>query len=400
MDRFDVIVIGAGISGLSLAHFFSFKGLKVLVLEKNERIGGCLHSEKFGDFWIEMGAHTCYNSYTNLIKIIEDCKALDLIIPRKKVPFKMLSGNEIKSIPSQLNIPELIFSLPKIFFVKKTQNSVRDYYSKILGKNNYERVIGPAVNAVLSQDGDDFPAEILFKRRKRRKDIIKKFTFKEGLETIVRFIAVNQNISIIKGIEISEIKYDNNKFFIFTNNNSFESPFLGLSVPPPEAARFLKDPFPDLHEKLALIKTSRVNSIGVIVKRDLVNTILPIAGLIPHKDNFYSIVSRDPVQHSTYRGFVFHFKPQVSHNEGLKRIRDLLKVDMNQIEYVVKKENVVPSLKVGHYMLVNFIDNLISKRPLMLTGNYFEGMAIEDCVIRSYKEYSRITASFLSSHGG
>lgn len=400
MNRFDVIIVGAGISGLSLAHFFYLKGLKVLVLEKSERIGGCLHSERFGDFWIEMGAHTCYNSYTNLIKIIENCEALDLIIPREKVPFKMLSGNEIKSIPSQLYIPELIFSLPKILFIKKTQHSVKTYYSKILGKNNYERVIGPAINAVLSQEGDDFPAEALFKRRKRRKDIIKKFTFKDGLETIIRCIEANRNISIIKGVEISEIKYDNNKFFVLTNNNSFESPLLGLSVPPPEAARLLKSSFPDLHERLTSIGTSKVNSIGVIIKKDLVKSVLPFAGLIPRKDNFYSVVSRDTVKHNMYRGFVFHFKPQVSLNEGLRRIVDLLKIDMNQIEHVVKKENIVPSLKVGHFMQVNSIDNLLSKSPLMLTGNYFEGMAIEDCIIRSYKECNRITSSFLSSHGG
>jgi protoporphyrinogen oxidase len=392
MSRFDVIIVGAGISGLSLAHFFSLKGLKVLVLEKSERIGGCLHSARFSDFWIEMGAHTCYNSYTNLIKIIEDCKALDLIIPREKVPFKMLLGNEIKSIPSQLNMPELIFSLPKILFIKKNQNSVKAYYSKVSGKNNYERVIGPAINAVLSQKGDDFPAEILFKRRKRRKDIIKKFTFKDGLETIIRCIEANQNISIIKGVEISEIKYDNNKFFILTNNNSFESPFLGLSVPPSEAARLLKGFFPDLHERLANIGTSKVNSIGVVVKKDLVKSVLPFAGLIPRIDNFYSVVSRDTVKHDIYRGFVFHFKPQVSHDEGLRRIVDLLKIDMNQIEHVVKKENVVPSLKINHSMLVNSIDSLLSKSPLMLTGNYFEGMAIEDCIIRSYKEYNRISS--------
>jgi hypothetical protein len=52
-------------------------------------------------FWLELGAHTCYNSYRNLIGIIEDCQILDRLVQREKVPFRMRVGNQIKSIPSQ-----------------------------------------------------------------------------------------------------------------------------------------------------------------------------------------------------------------------------------------------------------------------------------------------------------
>ena len=65
-DRYDMIVIGAGISGLVMAHYGQQAGLKVLVLEKEDRSGGCFHSAAIdgsqSPFWLEMGTHTCFNS--------------------------------------------------------------------------------------------------------------------------------------------------------------------------------------------------------------------------------------------------------------------------------------------------------------------------------------------------
>ena len=74
LKRYDIIVVGGGISGLSLAHYASKAGLKTLLLEKAPEAGGCLRTmRQVDDFWLELGAHTCYNSYGNLIGVIEDC---------------------------------------------------------------------------------------------------------------------------------------------------------------------------------------------------------------------------------------------------------------------------------------------------------------------------------------
>jgi prolycopene isomerase len=48
--RYDAIVIGAGMGGLTTAAFLAKKGLKVLLLEKEEQVGGYVVSFKRGDF--------------------------------------------------------------------------------------------------------------------------------------------------------------------------------------------------------------------------------------------------------------------------------------------------------------------------------------------------------------
>jgi protoporphyrinogen oxidase len=66
---------------------------------------------------------------------------------------------------------------------------------------------------------------------------------------------------------------------------------------------------------------------------------------------------------------------------------------MSKIEHTVTKQNVVPSLRKGHREWLKKADDLVGgSKNLLLTGNYFGGMAIEDCVSRSRSEFERLKA--------
>lgn len=82
----------------------------------------------------------------------------------------------------------------------------------------------------------------------------------------------------------------------------------------------------------------------------------------------------------------------------LKRIGKILGVQRDQLVYVTTKENILPSLTVGYDKLVNTIDRLIAGKPLLLTGNYFSGVAIEDCVSRSLREFGRMKNAEVGSY--
>ncbi|MEC4676047.1 MAG: FAD-dependent oxidoreductase [Nitrospirota bacterium] len=395
MKRYDIIIIGAGISGLSLAHYCVGEGFKPLVLEKDNRAGGTFHTHRFdgeaSDFWIELGAHTCYNSYRNLIGILEDRRMLDRLRRREKVPFKMLINNQIKSIPSQINFLELLFSAPRIFSLKKRGQSIESYYSKIVGKRNFRTVFEPFFNAVPSQKANDFPAEILFKKRPRRKDIMKSFTFDGGIQSVADSIVSEQGVEILAGKEVDEVEPGKDGFSVKTTDGAvYESAFLASAIPPTAAAQLLRKAFPDISGLLSKIQVAAIESVGVAVKKDAVS-LEPVAGIIPANNSFYSVVSRDTVRHDRFRGFTFHFKPGIMDGEAkLKQIGDLLGVHRDQLNFMAGKDNLLPSIKVGHHRLVNKIDGLLGGGRLLLTGNYFGGIAIEDCVSRSLDEYQRL----------
>jgi len=54
-SRYDAIVIGAGIGGLTSASLLAKQGLKVVVLEALERVGGCCSNYDFGGYKPEVG---------------------------------------------------------------------------------------------------------------------------------------------------------------------------------------------------------------------------------------------------------------------------------------------------------------------------------------------------------
>jgi len=117
----------------------------------------------------------------------------------------------------------------------------------------------------------------------------------------------------------------------------------------------------------------------------------PVAALISPNDVFFSVVSRDTVPDDNYRGFVFHFKPGLDDKTKRSRITEVLGVNMSKIEHTVSRLNTVPTLQLGHDQWLEKTNALLKKeKNLLLTGNYFGGMAIEDCVSRSRNEFNRL----------
>lgn len=395
MKQYDSIIIGAGISGLSLAHYCAKAGLQTIVLEKNRKPGGCFCSHKFdgdaSDFWLELCAHTCYNSYGNLIGIVEECGILDRIVKREKVGFKMFVNGGITSIPSQINFLELLLSVPRMFGLKKEGETIKSYYAKIVGKRNYEKVFGPAFTAVISQNADDFPADLLFKKRPRRKDVLKSFTFTNGLQTITDAIAAEKGVEVKTGSEVQAITFRDGIFEVSVSGGErIEAKSLALASPPDVAAKLLRPSFPEVAGVLSEIGVESIETVGVAIRKNALS-LSPLAGLIAVEDAFYSAVSRDTVPHGSYRGFSFHFKAGGTDEASkLRRMSEILKVERGLLEQVASRESVLPSLRVNHPALVDRIDRVVAGKKLLLTGNYFLGLAIEDCVSRSLSEFARL----------
>ena len=58
MNDYDAIVIGSGIGGAGIGALLASKGLKILLIEKNDTIGGRCSSYTKEDFKIDVGIHS------------------------------------------------------------------------------------------------------------------------------------------------------------------------------------------------------------------------------------------------------------------------------------------------------------------------------------------------------
>src|SRR5882724_4366268 len=57
MTRYDIVVVGAGLGGLTAAAILARSGRKVLVVERSNSVGGAASSYKSGDLFVEGSLH-------------------------------------------------------------------------------------------------------------------------------------------------------------------------------------------------------------------------------------------------------------------------------------------------------------------------------------------------------
>jgi UDP-galactopyranose mutase len=404
MATADVIVVGGGVSGLSLAWRAAFEGRSVRVLEREPRVGGCLHTHRTPDgFWHELGAHTTYNSYGAFLDLVVGTGLAGHVVPRgpARARFGLLRNGEIAwltppKVLLQLSWLEAAVHLPIGLLAGKEGETVYSYYARLLGRRNYDRVLSPFFAAVPSQKADGFPVTgpgSLFKKRPRRKEFPRGFGIRGGLQAVAEAAAALPGVSVETGTAAARVARKGTGFAVSAaDGRTFEAPLVAVAAPPDAAAALLHDDFHELATALARVRTVTVESMGVVLPR--ARCWMPeCAFVVPVEDVFFSCVTRDPIPDPERRGFSFHFRPGVSRDAKLARMSEVLRVPVAELGTPAEQRLTLPAPELGHAAVVRDLDAALAGGKLALTGNYFGGLAIEDCVQRSYAEWTRVAGA-------
>lgn len=108
------IIIGGGITGLTLAYKLTQAGKKVVLLEKDESLGGLLASYKIKNYYIEKYYHHFFGGDETLISLLKE-----LGLENKILWLKAKTGYLIDGRIYPLNTPLEILKFPPLSFLDK-----------------------------------------------------------------------------------------------------------------------------------------------------------------------------------------------------------------------------------------------------------------------------------------
>jgi UDP-galactopyranose mutase len=210
----------------------------------------------------------------------------------------------------------------------------------------------------------------------------------------VELALATPGVTLHEHADVTGISRDETGFIAtLQDGRQFRAAALALAVPPSEAAKLLGQISPPLAKELQRMTTQSVHSLGVTVAKGQAG-IERVAGIVPRNDLFYSAVSRDVIDDTERRGFTFHLRPGVSRDQALARIAVALSCPIDQLQHITERQVQLPAPVVGHDQVVAAAEKALLQGPkgLYLVGNYFTGLAIEDCVLRARAEANRLLA--------
>ncbi len=171
-----IAMIGAGISGLSAAHWIAEAGHEVTVFEQSDRVGGAILSVREDGFLFEAGPNSFLDNtlatleLCNSLGITEDLEKQSL---RTKSRYIFLNGHlhEVPTGPGGLIATEILTRSAKLRLLKEPfirgnrsldDESIASFIRRRFGEELLDHVVTPFVSGVYAGDPEQLSLQAIF----------------------------------------------------------------------------------------------------------------------------------------------------------------------------------------------------------------------------------------------
>ncbi len=446
MKQVDIIIIGAGITGLTAAHRLNKRQKDFLVLEKNSQIGGVIQTEKENGFVYETGPNTAILGNIEVIRLFDDLVDFcEMEIAKKEVHKRyILKNGNWKALPQGVKsaISTPLFTLKDKFrilgepFRTKGTNpheTLSQLVKRRMGNSFLDYAIDPFILGVyagdpnllitkyalpklynLEQDYGSFIGGSIKKRKEPKSDDDKKvnrgvFSVKGGLSKLTQ--AVYQSVGADKFmLSCQNIQvFPQNEGFIVSGKNANGE---GFSIQTKQiisttGSHQLPNLMPFINksdmEKLTSLLYAKVVEVVLGFNEWKGMTLDGFGGLIPHKENrkilgimFMSALVNDRAPEggalfSIFMGGVR--RPnliELDDNEITKiiesEVRDLLDLENFKPDLlkIIKHRTAIPQYGIESGERFQTIDNLQKQyKGLWIGGNLRDGIGMADRILQA-----------------
>ncbi|MBX3277184.1 MAG: protoporphyrinogen oxidase [Acidobacteria bacterium] len=174
--RYDAIILGAGISGLTAAHRLSRRNRRILLLESNDRVGGAIETMESDGFLIERGPNSLRGTHEFLDLVDELGIDDELIAADPRAPAYIYHRNALHAVPmgpAALIGTELLSLRGKMRllaepFISRAEGlgeeSIASFIRRRLGDEVLERIVAPFVSGVYAGDAEQLSVQAAMAR--------------------------------------------------------------------------------------------------------------------------------------------------------------------------------------------------------------------------------------------
>src|SRR6185436_5117010 len=184
-DVVDVVIVGAGISGLAAAYELRKRKVGVLVLEKSARPGGVIQTEHVGEFVVDAGPDSLLVQKPAALALCEEIGLGDRLIPTKPPRHAFivrnkrlhpLPGSSVLGFPTRAGpmLRSALFSLPakarmgaELFIPKRRgqgDESIAAFVRRRFGGEAVRYIAEPLLAGIHAGDVDRLSLRALFPR--------------------------------------------------------------------------------------------------------------------------------------------------------------------------------------------------------------------------------------------
>jgi oxygen-dependent protoporphyrinogen oxidase len=449
----ELLIVGGGISGLATAYYAGQCGIKSILLEKTNRLGGLIRTDTLEDCRLEAGPDsyiaakpavaelaTEISLESEIIASNDAARRVFIVRSGKLVPLPegmsmMVPGKLGNALRSGLFGPatKLRFITERSFRPLKRGKdiSVGELVSDHLGREVLEYVADPLLVGVYGGDSSNLSAQSVLPRflgyEERYGSLIRGVqkenkpgtqgglfrSFANGMQTLTDALGkVITGTTEIVHRGANAVGRNGEHWAVEIDGKLLKAKNLVLACPARVSAKLLEDPAPELAGNLAEIPYSSAILITLLFPTEQVRHALNGFGFLVPKSERQSLAAAtwintkfpSRVAHGlvAVRGFVVGDNAvqllKATDDEVIRLARDDFRRVMQieaapRVSIVTRWPDSMPQYVVGHGERIKQIEDSLSRYPgLHLVGNAYDGVGIPDCIRRARETASRIVA--------
>ncbi|MBR9989644.1 MAG: protoporphyrinogen oxidase [Gemmatimonadetes bacterium] len=283
-----IVIVGGGISGLSLAHELAARDQPFLLLEASARAGGVMRSGRVNGHLLEWGPQRARLT-KDFAALIEDLGVCDqLITAPAGLPLFVYARGRLRRVPfspGEFLRSDILTARGKLRLLlepltsrARADESVAGFFTRKLGREVYENLAGPLYGGLYASDPREMEVGLSLAHVLREFGVGRSLllpllrqggsvappdacSFRDGLETLPRALQERHAAHIHLHKPVRAIERRGHGYVVTTDHDRIDAAHVVITTPAPAAAALLDGLASDA---AACIATLRYNPLTVV----------------------------------------------------------------------------------------------------------------------------------------